>query len=703
MTYKSSFINSVFCLTILFLLIGCVSLKSQDLALNKKYSLFPLPNFSNKPEVYSVLTDGKYWKGSYFWTRPTTVGWEKRPQVTITVDLGKTEPIGSVSFNTSQEVDCNFVIHYPDHIFIFLSDDNVHFSYVGDASYGFKNISGSYAIHKFTMDAIDAKARYVKYVIIPRGFFVFCDEITIEKNARNIERKYTLLTNTVDSVVDSLIALNFNNKYISHIKPILAKNSYKSGFIHTRFISPWDSSGPYALMDTNYDRHNSLHFVVPEGGTLYAAFKIVNSTNSKELFDIKSSLKYTKVDSLDLFNGVFVPGPGYITIPDALVPLDGSPITVLNGNQKVFLVKLKAIKTGIDTARILVHSGKYKKVLQLFIRTVHINNFNEFQLNTNVWFNDYHPMVLDRRENAFKDLNAHHINTLLIGPGYLSPFSKPSFPQLPAFLKEAHYAKKLLVATEFSNKIKREPNMNVPFMSDSWKQQFIYWYDSLLSVIKKAGFSISQVYYYPYDEVRGKNIRDFINFATWIKSSVPEVQLYATLTKSIIDSTQAFNELLPLFDIAEIGSGSPIVLPKLPKHSGEIWVYENNGRSRAASPYSFYRLMAWDAFVKDVTGIGFWSYTGDPRIKRVTDAFRDLNMDYGVVYDGPGKSIISSRRWEAFSLGIEDYQVLYLYGQNFGLSKAKALAKEVIGHPQNLMLADKIKDQMLLSLATLNH
>ena len=696
------FIKSILSTVILFLFVGCLCLKGQDIALNKKYTLFPVANFSSNPRIYSVLTDGKYWNGSYFWTRPTTLGWVKTPQVNITVDLGDIDEVGSVSFNTTQEVDSIFNIHFPDHIYIFLSDDSVNFSYAGDATHGFTNVPGSYTIHKFILDTIDAKARYVKFVVIPHGSFLFCDEITVEKKQGNKERNFSLHANSVDSTVDSLLALDFRNKYSSQIRSRNTKNSYRSPYIDARFISPWDTTGPYPVTDSKQNGPDSMHFIIPQGGVVYGALEIINTTGLKKDFDINSPFSRTNMDSLQLYNATFVPAPGYSMIPDALQQLNGSSVQVLSGNQKVIFFKIKGSKAGNTSAGILVHSGKYKKILHLLITTVHLENFNELRLNANVWFNDFHPMVVDRREIAFKDLQDHHINTLLIGPGYLSPLNNPSFPKLAFFLSEVHFAGKLLVSTGFSNPLVRQPDPTAPFLSETWKKQFITWYDSLLHLITKQGFTSSQVYFYPYDEVRGKNIRDFIDFARWTKSSVPELNLYATLTKATIDSTDEFNDLLPLLNVAQIASGSPIVLPKLPKHSGQIWVYENNGKSKSASPYSFYRLMAWDAFVKDVTGIGFWSYTGDPRIKKVTDVLRDIDMDYGLVYDGPGKSIISSRRWEAFSLGIEDFQVLYLYGKEFGISKAKALAKEVMAHPENIVLADKIKDQMLLSLASRN-
>jgi hypothetical protein len=69
-----------------------------------------------------------------------------------------------------------------------------------------------------------------------------------------------------------------------------------------------------------------------------------------------------------------------------------------------------------------------------------------------------------------------------------------------------------------------------------------------------------------------------------------------------------------------------------------------------------------------------------------------------VIYDGKGQEILSSRRWEAFNLGIQDYSILQLYANKFGLENAKKFAFQVISNPQNTSLADSIITEMLKSL-----
>ena len=714
---------------------------AQNLALHKKYMISPAPNYNirTKTALDTTLTDGKYSQGTYFWSQPTTLGWVKIPRVKITIDLGNVSEIGAVTFNTCQRVDSLFNVRYPDHIFIFLSKDNSHYWYAGDAVEESGNLPGPYQIKNFELSSINQQARYVTLSVIPNGHLLFCDEISVIKGdliRGPLSSVFDI--GRLDEIVDSLISSNFYRNYLllqnnsamdraeGHIQQRVLNNisqlndgkisskklweidslinaahfetlrkKFKNAFIIEKVV-PWDSITPFYDPKSSHDDLN-YQFFLPSGGRQYGAFTITNLSKTRQNFTFKTSFSGSHI-SLNLFNAYFVPSLNYRLIPDALIPVTDAGISVAPGKSALLFFKLNVNIGGQTNASIEVNAGSQINKLYLQIDAIDINNADNCILNANVWFNNHHPMLADRQSEAFTDLKNHHINTILVGPGYLSPLNKPDFLNLPDFLSNCQYAKKLLISTNFSSLKVRQPDEKILFMSAEWKTEFIEWYNSLLNVINKSGFSSSAVYFYPYDEVNVQNVADFINFAEWAKNAVPNFKLFATLTSSIIPHKKEFNELMGLLDIAQIGTFDPIVLPELPVKHGEIWVYENNGNSTSESPYSHYRLMSWDAYFNNVSGIGFWSYTGDPRKKFITDPFTNINMDYGVVYDGPGRSIISSRRWEAFSLGLEDYQILCLYGNKFGRDNSKKLVRQVLANRDNIYLADEIRDQMMKSL-----
>ncbi len=140
----------------------------------------------------------------------------------------------------------------------------------------------------------------------------------------------------------------------------------------------------------------------------------------------------------------------------------------------------------------------------------------------------------------------------------------------------------------------------------------------------------------------------------------------------------------------------------LPPHKCDIWIYSGSGPARALSPYSFYRLMSWQAFQSDYKGIGFWNYADegpDKQLNLISDPLINPVNSYSVIYDGLGKEIVSTRRWEAFRLGIEDYSILQLYANKFGINMAKTLANQVLDSPADTGKADKIRNKMIKEIA----
>lgn len=113
---------------------------------------------------------------------------------------------------------------------------------------------------------------------------------------------------------------------------------------------------------------------------------------------------------------------------------------------------------------------------------------------------------------------------------------------------------------------------------------------------------------------------------------------------------------------------------------------------KASDPYAYLRLMPWRAFNRKLTGAGFWAYL-DFGTKSWDDTMRASGY-YGVVYGAKyssletyGESIVTTRRWEAWREGVEDYQ--YLYDLN------KTIASIEIKDPQRASKARELLDQQI--------
>jgi hypothetical protein len=144
------------------------------------------PNYRNTGNVLSNLTDGVYSHGR-MWMQPAAVGWEENPVVSITIDLGKVQPISGVSFSTASGEDS---VQWPGSLFIWVSDDSRDWRFAGDLvalseKYGVPQAE-SYANYRFATHDLRTKGRYVRISAISGNSFVFCDEIEIYKGPSDL-------------------------------------------------------------------------------------------------------------------------------------------------------------------------------------------------------------------------------------------------------------------------------------------------------------------------------------------------------------------------------------------------------------------------------------------------------------------------------------------------------------------------------------
>lgn len=713
---------------------------AQNIALKKTYVLSALPNYalSASSTDRSSLTDGIYTSTilGRFWTKPSTVGWQNINKVSVTIDLEKLQSISAVSFNTARGQTAG--VSFPQNIYIFISNDNQNFIYAGDAADTTENQPGEFGTRKFILNNINQSGRYVMFTIISKGNYLFCDEIEIMKgkndailnfgslirkdNLNNVVdslnkvgHKIKVLSSTLDKIsasstsqspIDEKEALQINAQLkskktsaadlqnigikINQKHALALQNKYGSTSIIEKY-NPWDTIAPLHDPRTNATTLN-YQFSLAIDGVEYGAFVITNTDQLSQRFSFKIS--NTDITSIQFYKAEYIPSVNYTQVPDPILPIS-TDVLIPSGISQLFLFKLTGKKKGVSPLSISVSSSKQtfnitikSEVLDLY------SNQNIEELNAVNWAYLSYPMLKDTKEEAVLDLRNHHINTFVVPPTVISRPGDLNFIDLINYLNYIKNAKNILLFTDFSIIANKHCDKKIPFMSDVWKTDFLKWYQQLLGAISKAGIT-ANIYLYPYDEVRGSNIDEFKNFANWIKTSKYKIKLFATLT-----SKEAIASLVPVLDIAQIYDDFSLY-SNLPSHKCEVWVYKGASPARSLPPYSYYRLMAWKAFVNNIKGIGFWNYADEGKEKQlnlITDPLLGEGASYSVIYNGPGKGIIPSRRWEAFRLGMEDYKLLNLYSKKIGASKAKALAYEVLKFPDNTSLADSIRSEIIKAL-----
>lgn len=165
----------------------------KNIALGTKYKLWPQPNYglcTDKDDTVQ-LTDGVSTR-QYFWTQKGTVGWSHAPYATVTVDLGRVEPICGVSFTTAAGV---AGVIWPAAIEILVSDDGKSFRDVGDLVALDHKVRGpwpkGYAIRRLATDELKTKGRFVTFMYLPLagGSYAFVDEVEVFRGPEELLAK----------------------------------------------------------------------------------------------------------------------------------------------------------------------------------------------------------------------------------------------------------------------------------------------------------------------------------------------------------------------------------------------------------------------------------------------------------------------------------------------------------------------------------
>ena len=162
------------------LLMAAPAWTQENVALGASYTLDPPPNYAHSTDAGDgvQLTDGVYTEG-WFWTQLSTVGWQEKKPVIVTIDLGAVRPIRGVSFSTAGG---SADVRWPLAIGIFTAGEDRLFHEIGDlvelsAEHGSPSAS-EYGTHRYWTDGLRTHGRQVGLVVWNEPF-TFVDEIEV--------------------------------------------------------------------------------------------------------------------------------------------------------------------------------------------------------------------------------------------------------------------------------------------------------------------------------------------------------------------------------------------------------------------------------------------------------------------------------------------------------------------------------------------
>lgn len=710
---------------------------TSNLSLGKPYTISSPPNYplAAPQNDTTSLTDGKYTTG-YFWTQKSTVGWQGIKYVEIMIDLEKVSTIGSVSFNSASGIDGN--VHFPSNIAVFVGPDKNSLQYVGDAAKDSGNLNSRYQIKRLVLSNIDTKGRFVLLKVELKGHYLFCDEIEVLEGTKDKGIRGNLSLDSARTMSQQMVRLDIEKSILSslaaklkqtiQLQPALLERlgqiqlkitslsslqeteSVESGILSIRqevlskqfpskqllveSVNSWKQVSPVTSLSGVTPPNLAL--TMPQSGYDHASLLLTNLMSGPQQVALSVDKMPIGAPGLLLHEAQFIKHAALEYVPDPLQPLK-TPIILKPGESKMFFLTAKANRPGEWKSALKVSSGASVTAIPILSIVTKNRLPEKIALNTVNWGYLDFKLIKGKEGIAVKDLLAHHTNVIVVPPGYL-PLADSSdsadYQKLVSYLAMHRGASKVVLFMMYRDASRSTFGNKYQFLDEKWKEGFRRWYAGVLKAAAKAGFTEEQVYLYPFDEMSGNDIDKFIVLSSWAKKTIAGTKFFATL-----DSKDAL-KALPNLDIAQIHNKDTL-LKSITSTNAELWLYDTKKPAKALSPYSYYRLMAWQAFVGGYKGIGFWAYAdagwGD-NPGTAWDDFDGKNPDYAVIYEGEGNTIISSRRWEAWRMGIEDYELLTMYAKVKGDAAAKALAKDVLDHPEDTTKADAVRRSILQQL-----
>jgi hypothetical protein len=308
-----------------------------------------------------------------------------------------------------------------------------------------------------------------------------------------------------------------------------------------------------------------------------------------------------------------------------------------------------------------------------------------------------------------RDFYSHRINVCFIDVGDIpfprsasdppGVFRKPNFSKMEAVIRTHNYARTYLLFLNFRSD-KKDFGRFGRWMTPSWKTAFSSWLKELERHLRDTGVDYDRWALHAFDE---SLCDEYFEFAGFVKSIDPKIRLYANSFGKGPKQFMRFRELIDIWCLQDSHClRYPQWLETIKGFGKKVWTYECLGPGKAKDPYTYYRLMPWRAFKRGQTGAGFWVYHDGLNYRNVAvpwdDTLKPLGY-YGVVYGAQtrpvgklAENIVSSRRWEAWREGVEDYQYLYELQQAIDKTKDPQMARaaqETLERQVNLVLSSQ--------------
>jgi hypothetical protein len=322
------------------------------------------------------------------------------------------------------------------------------------------------------------------------------------------------------------------------------------------------------------------------------------------------------------------------------------------------------------------------------------------------------------KKTAIEDLQAHYQNTFVMNllPKYDPATGKTDFSAIEEYVRFLpRDAKKIMFFWNCeSGKVPFCPAQG--WGTEAWKKTLkkvvLEWY----AVMARAGFPAERVVMYPFDETYDNQCcgrteyQALAEVAAELRTANPGIQVFCDPVafraqdikemEKLADNIAVWAPLQSLYEPGDAGWPHHCsYTDKLEarkffaaeqKRGKYLWTYKCSGPSKFMDVNSYYRQIAWRAWLFNITGLGLWSYNDIRGGSGWSDADKG---DFSLIYElrdapsripaKPYEPLIPSRRWQMWRTGVQDYLLLRQAAAKVGREKVEQIVNKVLETTEN--------------------
>lgn len=416
---------------------------------------------------------------------------------------------------------------------------------------------------------------------------------------------------------------------------------------------------------------------------------------------------------------------------DPILPIDLNQTITLPPRRATYLwfsLNLKAIGVGSNSIDISINeTGKEPPtLLSIPLDIVDFPDTARIDFFENTWAYTTDLPIWNRPQIAVQDLTSHGVNVFTIPPTHIPRLTTTKTwddarEQLLISDLELFRGRGLiLLYTGWEQGLNKQLfDSGSTEESPTEKQYLQSWLDHLKGVIAGTKIKNTDWALYPVDEPSGDKIHLLLKIAKRVHAIDRNIRIFANPTSFSGSRTSQrdladLNKYISIWQphLSLVRAINPTFFTSLKK---PWWIYAGpTAPPKATDPIMYYRLLAWQAWELGAGGVGMWSYsdTGSWAYRglRLSSAWNDFDgyfPDYAMVYESP-TGPITSRRWEAFREGAEDYRLFKAYELRLPRNKEREIARlkeriELLLNTKNINeQANRFRNDILTKISELS-